>query len=53
MKVKALSKKKYVKKKGRIGVNVHREGKHFCDCLTRKFRLWLGMKRYGKIETDN
>ena len=48
--MKALSKKKYSKKKGRIGVNVHREGKHFCDCLTRKFRLWLGVKRYGKFE---
>lgn len=47
---KQLSKKKYFKKKGRIGVDIHREGKFYCNCLTRNFRKWLGKKRYGVID---
>lgn len=47
---KQLSKKKYSKKKGRIGVDIHREGKSYCNCLTRNFRKWLGKKRYGVID---
>ncbi len=47
LKSKNLSKKDFMKKKGRLGVNIHLEGKYICNCLTRKFRSWLGVKRYG------
>jgi hypothetical protein len=26
---------------------VHREGKYLCDCLVKKYRSWLGKKKYG------
>lgn len=47
-----LSKKAYCKKKGRVGVDIHMEGKYVCDCLTRNFRKWLGVKKYGHDEID-
>ena len=39
---KDLSKKKPTKEEG------HWEGKHWCNCRTRNFRLWLGLKKWGK-----
>ena len=31
----------------------HWEGKYFCACRTRKYRMWLGMKQNGfKDELD-
>ena len=35
------------RKKGILGVTIHSEGKYFFDCLTRNYRRWLGIKRYG------
>ena len=29
----------------------HYEGKYWCNCRTRNYRLWLGVKRYGHSET--
>lgn len=43
-----LSKKAFARKKGGVGVTVHLEGCHVCNCLTRGFRKWLGVKRYGQ-----
>ena len=30
---------------------VHSEGKHFCDCRTRNYRRWLGVKLHGSKES--
>ena len=31
----------------------HFEGrKYWCDCRTRKWRLWLGIKRYGVVTLE-
>ena len=45
-----LTKKAYSKKKGIVGVDIHMEGKYVCDCLTRGYRKWLGVKRHGHRE---
>lgn len=50
--MKPLSKKKFIKKKGIVGVTIHAEGKYFCDCLTRNYRKWLGVKRYGQEDAQ-
>lgn len=43
MKAKALSKNKYLRKKPLA----HPEGKFWCDCITKNYRKWLGIKYYG------
>lgn len=43
----SITKKDLIKKK-RKSSECHMEGKHFCDCLIRNIRKWLGRKRYGK-----
>ena len=43
-----ISKKDLLKKKYRIGVIAHREGKFICNCLIKNYRKWLGQKKYGK-----
>ena len=45
--MKQLSKKDLVRKKGILGITIHLEGKCPCDCLTRNYRKWLGVKKYG------
>lgn len=51
MKMMALSKKDHVKKKFAKST-IHWEGKYLCDCKVRKYRLWLGLKKYGFYEVD-
>ncbi len=43
---KDLSKKKPTKEEG------HWESKFWCNCRTRNYRRWLGLKRYGSTSTD-
>jgi hypothetical protein len=57
--MKPISKKDYIKKKPNRKETGHWEGKHWCECRTRKFKQWLGIKRYGhdavlkeKMEND-
>jgi hypothetical protein len=42
-----LSKKKTEKK--RRDDTGHCEGKHWCNCRMRGIRVWLGMKRGGRL----
>ncbi len=44
--MKQLSKKDHIKKK-QTKDEGHWEGKHWCNCMTRNFRRWLGKKRCG------
>ena len=50
--MKQLSKKDLLKKKPNIKEAAHYEGKHFCNCRTRNFRKWLGLKKYGFNEIN-
>ena len=53
--MKQLSKKDHSKKKPNRREEGHWEGKCWCNCRTRGYRIWLGIKKYGKKEneTDN
>lgn len=46
MKVKQLTKKDLSKKKP-TKEEGHWEGKFWCNCRTRNYRRWLGLKKYG------
>lgn len=43
------STKKEYHKKRKQG---HWEGKYFCDCRTKNYRRWRGLKRYGKCANE-
>jgi len=47
--MKQISKKNHSKKKPTFEEG-HWEGKYWCNCLTRGYRLWLGKKKYGNQE---
>jgi len=49
MKNNQISKKSYSKKKLK-GEQCHYEGKYICNCRIRNYRMWLGMKLWGKID---
>lgn len=44
--MKQLSKKDHSKKKPTDDEG-HWEGKYWCNCRIRNYRLWLGKKKYG------
>lgn len=44
--IKQLTKKDHSKKKP-IKEEGHFEGKYWCNCKTRNYRRWLGLKKYG------
>lgn len=50
--MKYLSKKAHYKKKPNRREEGHWEGDYWCNCKTKKYRLWLGVKRYG-YKDDN
>lgn len=50
-KMKQLSKKDHSKKKG-TKEQGHLEGNSWCDCRTRNYRHWLGIKKYGHHELE-
>jgi len=39
-----ITKKEHSKKKSSLEQG-HFEGKHWCDCKTRNYRRWLGLKK--------
>lgn len=48
--MKCLSKNDYLKKKPNKKETGHFEGKYWCDCRTKGYRLWLGIKKYGYFD---
>ena len=49
--MKQLSKKDHSKKKG-TPEEGHPEGNSWCNCRTRNYRYWLGVKKYGHQEQE-
>jgi hypothetical protein len=50
--MKQLSKKDHAKRRPTPDQG-HYEGKHWCNCRTRNYRYWLGIKKYGHDITSN
>lgn len=46
--MKQITKKDHSKKKPNRKQEGHWEGKYWCSCRIRNYRLWLGLKKYGK-----
>jgi len=44
--MKQLSKKDHSKKKSNTEQG-HWEGKYWCNCKIKGYRIWLGLKKYG------
>ena len=45
-----LSKKDHCKKKPNRTEEGHWEGKFWCNCRTRNYRTWLGVKKHGQAD---
>lgn len=45
--------KKELGKHAKVTAYCHSEGKHWCDCLTRGYRHWLGIKLHGTEDIDD
>ena len=43
-----ISKKLHAKKKPNRREEGHWEGRYWCGCRIRGYRIWLGVKRYGR-----
>jgi hypothetical protein len=45
-----ITKKAHAKMKPNNREEGHWEGKYWCNCLTRNYRLWLGKKRGNHLD---